>query len=67
MAALRICPPTTSSTFQSICSLQLRDERSAQSRLDDILGSETRNAVARHELIEIIHTTKGGFPYATPC
>ena len=26
--------------------LRLRDERSAQSRLDDILGSETRNAVA---------------------
>ena len=30
--------------------LRLRDERSAQSRLDDILGSETRNAVAKHEL-----------------
>jgi membrane protease subunit HflC len=39
--------------------LRLRDERSAQSRLDDILGSETRNAVAKHELIEIIRTTKG--------
>ncbi len=38
--------------------LRLRDERSAQSRLDDILGSETRNAVAKHELIEIIRTTK---------
>ena len=37
--------------------LRLRDERSAQSRLDDILGSETRNAVAKHELIEIIRTT----------
>lgn len=36
--------------------LRLRDERSAQSRLDDILGSETRNAVAKHELIEIIRT-----------
>jgi membrane protease subunit HflC len=42
--------------------LRLRDERSAQSRLDDILGSETRNAVARHELIEIIRTTKGRVP-----
>ena len=31
--------------------LRLHDERSAQSRLDDILGSETRNAVAKHELI----------------
>ena len=38
--------------------LRLRDERSAQSRLEDILGSETRNAVAKHELIEIIRTTK---------
>jgi membrane protease subunit HflC len=42
--------------------LRLRDERSAQSRLDDILGSETRNAVAKHELIEIIRTTKGRTP-----
>lgn len=30
---------------------RLRDERSAQSRLDDILGSETRNTIAKHELI----------------
>lgn len=42
--------------------LRLGDERSAQSRLDDILGSETRNAVAKHELIEIIRTTKGRVP-----
>jgi len=42
--------------------LRLRDERSAQSRLDDILGSETRNAVAKHELIEIIRTTKDRVP-----
>ena len=42
--------------------LRLRDERSAQSRLEDILGSETRNAVARHQLIEIIRTTKGRKP-----
>lgn len=42
--------------------LRLRDERSAQSRLDDILGSETRNAVAKHELIEIIRTTKDRTP-----
>jgi modulator of FtsH protease HflC len=38
--------------------LRIRDERSARSRLEDILGSETRNAVARHELIEIIRTDK---------
>src|SRR5690348_15694111 len=42
--------------------LRLHDERSAQSRLDDILGSGTRNAVAKHELIEIIRTTKDRVP-----
>lgn len=42
--------------------LRLRDERSAQSRLDDILGSETRNAVAKHELIEIVRSTKDREP-----
>jgi membrane protease subunit HflC len=38
--------------------VRLRDERSAQSRLEDILGSETRNAVARHDLIEIVRSDK---------
>ena len=38
--------------------LRIRDERSARSRLEDILGSETRNSVAKHELIEIIRTDK---------
>ena len=42
--------------------LRLHDERSAQSRLDDILGSEVRNAVAKHELIEIIRTTRDRVP-----
>lgn len=46
--------------------LRLRDERSAQSRLDDILGSETRNAVAKHELIELIRTTKDRTPQLDP-
>lgn len=46
--------------------LRLRDERSAQSRLEDILGSETRNAVARNELIEIIRTTKERSPERDP-
>ncbi len=46
--------------------LRLRDERSAQSRLEDILGSETRNAVAKHELLEIIRTTKGRKPSIDP-
>jgi len=38
--------------------LRLHDERSAQSRLEDILGSETRTAIARHELIEAVRTSK---------
>ncbi|MEE9355124.1 MAG: protease modulator HflC [Methylococcaceae bacterium] len=42
--------------------LRLKDERSAQSRLDDILGSETRNAVAKHKLIEIVRTTQDRIP-----
>jgi membrane protease subunit HflC len=42
--------------------VRLRDERSAQSRLEDIIGSETRNAVARHDLIEIVRTEKGRKP-----
>ncbi|AUM11079.1 protease modulator HflC [Ketobacter alkanivorans] len=46
--------------------LRLRDERSAQSRLEDILGSETRNAVAKHELIEIVRSTKGRSPAIDP-
>ena len=42
--------------------LRLKDERSALSRLDDILGSEIRNAIAKHELIEVIRTTKDRQP-----
>jgi membrane protease subunit HflC len=41
---------------------KLRDERIAQSRLDDILGSETRNTIARHELIEVVRSTKDRKP-----
>ncbi len=36
---------------------RLRDERGAQSRLDDILDGETRNAVARYDLIELVRNT----------
>lgn len=38
--------------------LRLKDELSSQSRLEDILGSETRTAVARHELIEVVRSNK---------
>jgi modulator of FtsH protease HflC len=37
---------------------KLRDERTALSRLDDILGSETRNVIARHNFIEAVRTSK---------
>jgi len=40
----------------------LRDERSALSRLDDIIGSETRNVVARHDLIEVVRSDKDRQP-----
>ena len=36
---------------------RLRDERRAQSRLDDILDGETRNTVAKHRLIELVRTS----------
>ncbi|WP_373520411.1 protease modulator HflC [Aquiflexum sp.] len=37
--------------------IRLRDERSAQSRLDDILDGETRNAIASHDLLDIVRST----------
>ena len=40
----------------------MNDERSALSRLDDILGSETRTAVASNDLVEIVRVTKGRQP-----
>ncbi len=36
---------------------RLRDERGAQTRLDDILDGETRNAIANHDLVELIRVT----------
>lgn len=36
----------------------LRDENGAQSKLTDILSSETRNVIARHDFIEAVRTTK---------
>ena len=36
---------------------RVRNELGAQARLDDILDGETRNAVARHDLIEIVRTS----------
>jgi membrane protease subunit HflC len=36
---------------------RLRDERGAQSRLDDIVDGETRSAIARHDLVEVVRTS----------
>ncbi len=36
---------------------RVRDERGAQARLDDILDGETRNAVAKHDLVEIVRSS----------
>ena len=36
---------------------RLRDERGAQTRLDDILDGESRNAIANHNLLEVIRNT----------
>ncbi|MDH3254496.1 MAG: protease modulator HflC [Acidobacteriota bacterium] len=36
---------------------RLQDERRAQSRLDDILDGETRNAIANHNLVELVRSS----------
>jgi membrane protease subunit HflC len=36
---------------------RLRDENGAQTRLDDILDGETRNAIANHDLLEVVRTS----------
>jgi membrane protease subunit HflC len=36
---------------------RLRDERDAQSRMDDILDGEARNAIARNNLVEVVRTS----------
>ena len=43
---------------------RLRDEQGAQSRLDDILDGETRNAIAKHELIDLVRSTNRPFVVA---
>jgi membrane protease subunit HflC len=42
--------------------VRMGDERRALSRINDILGSATRTAIARHELIEIVRTDKDRKP-----
>lgn len=36
---------------------RVRDERGAQTRLDDILDGETRNVIANHNLVEIVRSS----------
>ena len=38
---------------------KLHNERSALSRLNDIIGSETRSVIAGHNLIEVVRSDKG--------
>jgi len=40
---------------------RLRDERSAQSRLSDIIDGETRNVIASHDLIEVVRSSNRPF------
>ena len=40
---------------------RVRDERGAQLRLDDVIDSETRNAVAKFDLIEIVRSSNRDF------
>lgn len=40
---------------------RLTNERRAQSRLDDILDGETRNTIAKHNLIEVVRSTDREF------
>jgi membrane protease subunit HflC len=53
-ARWRISEPLT--FFQRV-----RDERGAQSRLDDIIDGETRNTVANYDIIEIVRSTNREF------
>jgi len=43
---------------------RLRDEQGAHSRLDDILDGETRNTIAKHELIDLVRSTNRPFVVA---
>lgn len=43
---------------------RLRDERGAQSRLDDIIDGETRNVIANHNLIEVVRVSNRAFEKA---
>ena len=43
---------------------RLNNEMRAQSRIDDILDGETRNTVARHNLIEVVRSTNRQFAVA---
>jgi membrane protease subunit HflC len=43
---------------------RLRDERGAQSRIDDIIDGDTRNVIANHNLIEVVRVSNRVFEKA---
>ena len=43
---------------------RLQNERGAQTRLDDILDGETRNAIAKYDLVEVVRSTEPRRPSA---
>jgi membrane protease subunit HflC len=43
---------------------RLRDERGAQSRIDDIIDGDTRNVIANHNLIEVVRVSNRAFEKA---
>lgn len=46
--------------------IKVHNERGALSRLNDIIGSETLNVIAAHDLIELIRSDKTRVPAADP-
>ena len=46
--------------------IRLKDQRSALSRLSDILGSETQYAIAAHDLVEAVRSTRDRKPVVDP-
>ena len=46
--------------------IRVGDERRARDRITNILGSETRSSVARHQLVELIRTQRDRKPIVDP-
>ncbi|MFN2441569.1 MAG: SPFH domain-containing protein, partial [Thermoanaerobaculia bacterium] len=48
-------------TYPLLFFQRLHNERGAQSRLDDIIDGETRNTIAKHQLIDIVRSSNRPF------